>query len=314
MGGWENEKVADVFVPYVQKTVDALKDYVNYWITINEPNLLAAYAYVLGNFPPGKKDLGTALKVMTNLVGAHAAAYQAIHKIQPTARVSIALNYRSLQPARGWSPLDLMTYGLYNSFFNDFFPRAFTTGVLRLSGWRKNIPQAKGTLDYLGLNYYTRELVAFTPHRDQAFGRRFFPPGAELSDSGQIANVPQGLFDMLRWARHFNLPIVITENGLDDAGDTLRPRYLIQHLHQLWRMVNENNPVKGYFHWTLVDNFEWERGWTQRFGLWELDVETQARRKRPSADLYAEICAENGVTSDMVSRYTPELSDLLFPG
>ena len=90
-------------------------------------------------------------------------------------------------------------------------------------------------------------------------------------------------------------------------------QHLTEHLHQAWRAVNFNFPLKGYFHWTLVDNFEWERGWTQRFGLWELDVETQARRKRSSADLYAEICHENGISSQMVERYVPELMPVLFP-
>ena len=112
----------------------------------------------------------------------------------------------------------------------------------------------------------------------------------------------------------FKVPMIITENGIDDTEDTLRPRYLIQHLHQLWRAVNENYPVKGYFFWSLVDNFEWNKGWSLRFGLWELDVETQARRKRPSADLYAEICRENGLTSEIVNRYAPELMEQMFPG
>jgi beta-glucosidase len=89
---------------------------------------------------------------------------------------------------------------------------------------------------------------------------------------------------------------------------------LAGHIHQLWRAVNYNWPVRGYFWWTLVDNFEWERGWSQRFGLWELDVETQARRKRPSADLYAAICKENGLTSEMVQHYCPEIYEQMFPG
>ena len=106
---------------------------------------------------------------------------------------------------------------------------------------------------------------------------------------------------------------MITENGIDDAEDRLRPRYLVQHLHQVWRAVNFNYPVKGYFHWTLVDNFEWDRGWTQRFGLWALDIDTQARIKRPSADLYAEICRQNGISSEVVKRFAPEIYDQIFP-
>jgi beta-glucosidase len=110
------------------------------------------------------------------------------------------------------------------------------------------------------------------------------------------------------------VPILITENGIEDDTDSLRRRYMAGHIHQAWRAVNFNWPVRGYFWWTLVDNFEWERGWTQRFGLWELDVETQARHKRPSADLYAAICKENGLTSEMVEQYCPEIFAGMFPG
>jgi beta-glucosidase len=94
----------------------------------------------------------------------------------------------------------------------------------------------------------------------------------------------------------------------------LRPKYIIEHLHQIWRGINFNWPVKGYFHWTLVDNFEWERGWTQRFGLWELDRETQGRKKRLSAELYAQICQQNGISSDMVAKYAPDIFAKIFPG
>ena len=87
----------------------------------------------------------------------------------------------------------------------------------------------------------------------------------------------------------------------------------IKKIDQLWKGINFNWPIKGYFHWTLVDNFEWERGWTQRFGLWELDTETQGRRKRPSADLFKLICSENCLSSEMVEKYAPHIYDQMFP-
>jgi beta-glucosidase len=121
------------------------------------------------------------------------------------------------------------------------------------------------------------------------------------------------MYEALKWGLKYNIPMIVTENGFDDAEDRVRPRYIVEHIHQMWRAVNFNWPIKGYFHWTLVDNFEWERGWTQRFGLWELDVATQIRRKRPSADLYAEICKENGISDEMVARYAPVVLPLLFP-
>ena len=139
-------------------------------------------------------------------------------------------------------------------------------------------------------------------------------PASLTYQTGFMANEPEGMFEALKWALQFNLPIIVTENGIEDAEDLVRPSYLIQHIHQIWRGINFNWPIKGYFYWTLVDNFEWERGWSQRFGLWELDIETQARRKRPSADLYAAICKENKLSTDLVEQYAPQIYDRMFPG
>ena len=313
-GGWEAPEAADFFNRYVEKTVEALGEYANLWVTINEPNVLLTSGYFVGSFPPGKQNLGLAFKVAENLAWAHALAYHTIHRLQIHARVGIALNYRSFAPARAWSPFDRGIAGLHALLFNEMFPRAFQTGKLRLPAGFKRIPQAKGTQDFLGINYYSRDQVAFNLLKPgDLFARRYYSADAELSPNAFIANVPDGMFEAIKWGLKFNIPIIITENGVEDAEDKLRPRYLIQHLHQVWRAVNFNFPVKGYFHWSLVDNFEWERGWTQRFGLWELDILTQTRRKRPSADLYAEICCENAISSDLVSRFAPEVLEILFP-
>jgi beta-glucosidase len=312
-GGWLNETVVDRFQKYVSKAVDALKDYVTYWCTINEPNIYTVMGYVMGVFPPGKKDLRLFGKVLANQVRAHAAAYQVIHSLQPTARVGFAHHYRGFQPKSN-SPFDRWAAGTIFRLFNASFPLALLTGRLSLPFGSLRIPQAKGTQDFFGLNYYTRELVSFDLFKPkELFAHRSYRPGAQLSPTGFIANQPLGLFEALKWARQFNLPILVTENGIEDREDSLRPAYLAQHIHQVWRAVNFNYPIKGYFHWTLVDNFEWERGWTQRFGLWELDPETQQRRKRLSADLYAEICRENGLSSEMVARYAPAILNLLYP-
>ena len=139
------------------------------------------------------------------------------------------------------------------------------------------------------------------------------PEGVEESATGFIANVPEGFYEAMKWGLQFNVPMIVTENGVEDHEDKMRPRYIVQHIQQMWRAVNFNWPVKGYFHWSLVDNFEWERGWTQRFGLWGLDIETQARIRRNSVDLYADICKENGLSSAMVEKYCPEILARIFP-
>jgi beta-glucosidase len=282
MGGWENEKAVDYFVPFVRKVVEALQEYVNLWVTLNEPNGLCVYGYLEGLFPPGKKDTKAYLRALTNLARAHALAYHAIHTVQPTARVGLSIHYRDLVPEKSNSPLDRFAAGLSSRMFNDFFPHAAQEGSLQFPFWSRRLPEAKGTQDFLGLNYYTRDMVSFNLTKPgELFNDRSNPTGVLMSEGNFIANVPQGMYRAIKWGLKFKIPIIITENGIEDSQDVLRPRYLIEHLHQVWRAVNLNFPVKGYFHWTLVDNFEWERGWTQRFGLWELDPDTQSRKKPP---------------------------------
>jgi beta-glucosidase len=313
-GGWENPQIVEWFNKFTAKVVEAFKEYVTLWLTINEPNVYAALAYGDGLFPPGEKKSGKALNVLENMVKAHASAYRTIHTFQPAARVGVAMQYRGFQAAKSWFPLDGVVAGLLSTLINDAFPKAIKDGFLPWMAGRRRIPEARNTLDFLGIQYYTIDDVSFSLREASSlFGRRHFPNDADLSDTGFIANRPEGMFEALKWGRQFGVPMIVTENGVEDASDKLRPRYLAQHIHQVWRAVNFNWPVKGYFYWTLVDNFEWERGWSQRFGLWELNTDTQARRKRPSADFYAEICRENGLSSGMVEKYAPEVLEKIFP-
>jgi beta-glucosidase len=270
----------------------------------------------VGVFPPGKKDAKLAMQVLANMLRGHAAAYRAIHELQPEAKVGYALHYRPMIPRSAWSPLDVWATKIRREGVNLCFPSAISTGVMKSPLGNQNIPEAQGTQDYLGLNYYSTDTVWFdVAKRGAFFTNSGYPKNADLSDTKLIANVPEGIFNSIKWVERTYpyLPIYITENGVDDLSDHIRPRYLAQHIHQIWRAVNFNWQVKGYFHWSLVDNFEWERGWTQRFGLWGLDNDTQKRIRRPSVDLYAEICKENGVSSEMVQKYCPEVFEKMFP-
>ena len=313
-GGWENDHTPELFNLYVRKVVEALQEYVSLWCTINEPNVYTWGGYMGGGFPPGKNDMKTGLHVLANLVKGHALAYRTIHAVQPHARVGIAHHYRTLRPARPWMPLDVWSARIQSDVFNNAFARTLVTGRLDALTRRIAIPEAANTQDFIGLNYYTGDLVRFNLLKPESqFAERFYPPQAEQSSTGFIANLPEWMTDALRWAKSFGLPMIVTENGVEDADDHLRPRYLIEHVHQIWRAVNFNWPVKGYFHWSLVDNFEWERGWSQRFGLWGLDIATQTRLRRTSVDVYAAICKENGISSNMVAQYAPQLLPKLFP-
>ena len=316
MDAWENEQAPALFEKFVRKTVDALKEYCTLWCTINEPNVYALSGYVAGDFPTKRRGLNVAMQVLANMLRGHARAYRAIHEIQPESRVGYAHHHRPMVAKRTWSPLDRLMRNIRYNGLNMAFPSALNTGVMKTPVAKIQIPEAKGTQDYLGLNYYSVDTISFhLGKRNELFTHSEFPVDADMSDTNFLANIPEGIFETIKWAvrTYPTLPILITENGVEDSDDHMRPRYLAQHIHQVWRAVNFNWPVKGYFHWSLVDNFEWERGWTQRFGLWGLDVKTQKRIRRPSVDLYAEICKENGLTSEMVQKYCPEVFGKLFP-
>ena len=313
-GGWLAEEIPSWFERFVRKVVKTFVDFEINWITINEPNVLLFESYGSGRFPPGETNIRNWPKVIKHMLQAHAKAYHAIHEIQKEAQVGISHHFRGFLPRNPKNPFDRVSAGLRDTHFNDLFPRAATDGKVRLFHWRFSVPEAARTQDFIGLNYYTSEASTFNPLRPRTlFEEGAIPESFEKSPSGLIGNDPEGFFHALRWAHQYQLPIYVTENGIEDADDLLRPQYLVEHLHKLWKAVSFNWKIKGYFHWSLVDNFEWERGWTQRWGLWELDTANQARKKRTSADLYMEVCRRNSVSSEMVSRYAPNSFSKLYP-
>jgi beta-glucosidase len=314
-GGWENDETPILFAKFVRKVVPALKDLVDLWVTINEPAVYSNGGYLEGSFPPGKKDMAATYAVMLNMLKGHAAAYQIIHEMQAHAKVGYAKNYRGLEPSRPWFPPDNWVTNFISRSFNDAFSNAILTGVFKFAFKKDRIHLAVGTQDFIGLNYYSMDKVAFKLSAyKEVFHRRYYPNDALISETGFIANIPYGMYTALKWAHQFDLPIYVTENGVEDSKDSMRPAYLIEHLHQIWRAANANWQVKGYYHWSQIDNFEWERGWSQRFGLWGLDLETQERIRRPSVDLYAAICKQNGISSETVRTFAPEIFSKMFPG
>src|SRR5215208_3935086 len=235
---WENEQAPALFEKFVRKTVDALKEYCTLWCTINEPNVYALSGYVAGDFPTKHRGLRVAMHVMANMLKGHAAAYRAIHEIQREARVGFAHHHRPMVSKRSWSPLDRLMRKLRYDAFNMAFPSGLSTGTMRSPVGNFQVPEAKGTQDFLGLNYYSADTVSFHPGKPrELFSSGELPADADMSTNRFIANIPTGLFDTIKWAVHTypNLPLLITENGVEDSNDTMRPRYLAQHIHQTWR-------------------------------------------------------------------------------
>jgi len=317
-GGWENENVVPLFERYVRKVVAALGDLATLWCTINEPGVMVAHTYALGRWAPGKKDLNAALRAGINVLRAHAAAYHAIRELQPHGQIGLAHHMIVWQPYRWWAISDMVATNLVRHMFQDLILMTAVWGTMRIPGRRSILmPEVRNTLDWIGLNYYQRYRVrvSLLPGRGKSLVRQETKPGMQTGPGEWGEIHPQGMFDTLRtlWKR-YQIPLFITENGIPDETDANRPNFIITHLHQLWEAIRHGIPVKGYYFWSLVDNFEWTEGYDPRFrfGLIGVDFETQERHIRPSGRLYSEICRTGGILRDTVEQYTPQVIPQIF--
>jgi beta-glucosidase len=274
-GGWRNPDVVPRFVDYTERLVAQTSDLVRWWVTINEPSILAFKSYIEGSWPPHEPgNLRGFIRLMHHATRGHAAARQAIKKQRPDAMVSIAFAIWPMQPLRWWSPIDQAM-----AFLGDWL---WQGRILR-----RNLPR----LDWLGVNYYSRTIVGWPWPKTPA-------GSGERSDFGWEI-YPQGLYQVLRYLGKFGKPVVITENGISDADDDQRPEYIVAHLRKIHRAIQDGVDVRGYMHWSLLDNFEWAAGYQQWFGL-----ATRDRRLRPSAQLYGAIARANTVADDVLGRFS----------
>ncbi len=312
MGGWENPQVEDLFSRFAGRVVEALGDQVSLWCTINEPIVYAVSGYLDGDFPPGARSLPRAITVLRRMLLAHGRAYRTIHRLQRGACVGLAHHMRVHLPANPARAADRWAAATMNQIANTSTLAAITEGRLTpLVGLGQRVTYLMDTSDFIGLNYYTTILTAFAPHRPASFlARTFFDPRAEFSDfnpNGEPYGIidPTGLYLALKTVAGYGKPIYITENGVPDAEDRLRARFIVTHLAETWRAIQEGADVRGYYHWTLVDNFEWAAAWALKFGLYALDLESGVRTARPSAAVYAQIARANGVPRSLLETVAP---------
>jgi len=309
-GAWETPAVVSYFERFVSRVVQELGDLCDFWVTINEPIIMIMPTYILGKWVPGKKDFVLAMRVLRNVLRAHAVAYHAIHRVQPKARVGLAHNLLPLTPAHPNSALNRLAVRMQDFLYNRMFLLALKDGVLRFPlSLGERVPEAAGTQDYIGLNFYFSRRVALDWSQPGMLFARTLPArpwGVSYDDElldwfGKGDIDPDAFYRTVKGLAEYapGVPIYITENGICDRNDEVRPRYLVAHLLALHRAIQEGAPVKGYFHWTLVDNFEWSEGYSLQFGLIANDLATQTRTLKPSAMLYAQIARENALAEAM---------------
>ena len=265
IGGWENPTVIERFAEYGRRVVETLGDLCQHWLTINEPLVYLGQGWLRGTWPPHRPNLLLAMRVYRHLLYAHAAAYHTIHALQPTAQVSLPKAMRHFDPARPHHPGDWVAARVRRYLFEDLWFEATVNGrLLPPLGVGQMDAQLANTLDFIGINYYARYQVTFSPDPRRFFGTEGYTLKRELSDSSRRGPYsqfdPDGLVVICRNLATYGKPIYITEHGLPDKDDDQRPRWLVAQLAHLHRAIASGCDIRGYFHWTLVDNFEWNDG------------------------------------------------------
>jgi beta-glucosidase len=284
-GGWAASGALDAWLPFVRRVAEELGDLVAMWCTLNEPNIYAYQGWMAGEFPPGHRgDVLGLLRVLGNMRLAHEAACRQLHRLTPGVPVGLAQHKWLMLPADPRRRRDRFAAGTAR-FFMDRWP----VGPGR---WAR-VVEAPG--DYIGLNHYSGSLVAFSlGHAGEGFARRFNPPGLPESDF-HWALQPRWLRDCLEELRPLGRPIYVTENGIASRDDGVRVDFLRASLGQMWEAIRGGADVRGYFHWSSHDNFEWAHGYSMRFGLIGVDLASQERTVKPSGRLYSRIAEANSL-------------------
>ena len=292
IGGWTNTTTIGYFQRFTEVAVSYLGDLVDVWLTVNEPSVYAVSAYLFGEFPPGKKNIILAFRVMDTMASAHVAAYKAIHWIYAhkkwgQAKVGIASDPRIFDPYNPHSLLDRLSTWFCDTYFNNYF--------------LDKIYAKHRALDILGINYYSGDKIKFPLQRLRL-------DNLPIDEIGQSI-YPEGFYRVLkRYDALYRLPIYITENGLVEEHDVTRPRYILDHIYQMYRALQDGVDVRAYSYWSTTDNFELVAGIMCRTGLVHVDHNHPERTRtiKTSGKLYGEIAKAGGITEEIVQKYVPD--------
>lgn len=273
-GGWEKAGNVKYFSRYAEMIAKELGGLIDLWLTMNEPMIYLTNGYRTAKWPPNKKSWLKFWRAYNNLVKAHKLSYGIIHKHPPAggskAKVGLTMLTNYFEAASKWCPVEWALAKLANHCWNDRF-----------------IKKLGGQYDFLGLDYYFHDRIVWYPPFIKNENKKITDLGWEI--------YPKGIYAVLKNYAKFKKPLYIMENGLADSADKYRAEFITDHLRYVLEAIKDGVKVKGYFHWSLLDNFEWSSGFAPKFGLYSVDRTTFARSPRPSAKIYSEICKNNGV-------------------
>ncbi len=281
-GGWLRPSSVDYFVRYTDVILKNIGRKVKFWITFNEPLVYLYNGFLTGRWPPGLKSYSGIKKALKNIIKAHSICYHLIKKFYDDEEVKVSIT----KHLRFFSPCPFRNWG-QNSFYSFVRDGVFNWAVINYLYKRKLI-------DFLGVNYYCQEFV-------RGGGSVLFGRACEASHHKGERNkmnwfvFPEGLYRILIRLRRYALPVIITENGTADRDNLDYERFLKRHLASVAQAIQEGVDVRGYLWWSLLDNFEWHKGFGYRFGLIEVDYRTFSRRIKPFALTYKKICQCNAI-------------------
>ena len=298
-GGWLNSESPEMFRRFIKVVVSALKDHVGLWITFNEAaTVYISFAYLKGLWPPQCKSFFKWRRVNQHIIKAHIEAYKEIKKIYNNSPVD---SFNEVQPqiSKEVEPQDpssmshnVMVGIVENNVFVPDTKNIFTTWLRRKYKQLRNFyffDKATPYYDFIGLNYYHMDRKPRFKQKNEIV------PKQDINQDMSWELYPQGIYNCLFDLKKYNKPIFITENGVVDATDDKRAKFIKDHLYWLHKAIQDGMDARGYMYWSLLDNFEWHHGFGPRFGLVEVDYKTFERHIRLSAWEYAKICQTNSL-------------------
>jgi len=310
--GWVDGRTVIEFAKFAAYVSWKFGEYIDMWSTMNEPNVVWR-AYRGTGFPPNIRSMHGCEKAAKHLMEAHARAYDQIKRVLGK-RTRVGVIY-AVVPAE---PIDESEENLYASWRANYehtlwFFNAIIKGEHDNLGLGKNVQSRddlKERADWIGINYYSRIVVEAEENGGYKILRNYgfrCKPGKNSRDGRPVSDIgweayPEGIVEAIQLLEKYNRPMAITENGVADKRDRIRPWLLVSTIHHLERKLKKGRNIFGYFHWSLLDNLEWYKGFRMRFGLFHVDMKSKKRTPRPSAYLYRDIIELNGIP-EYLSEY-----------
>ena len=286
-GGFEKAEKCPHFIDFAIKVMQKLGDRVSLFVTFNEPTVYAVHGYnppLFGEaFPPSQDNSSKLAVVLANMLRAHCSIYQNAKRTLsyfPDLKIGIIHQFLKFEKTDRLSHFYVkhLEHRYHDAFYEALKNKKFEFNYLAYSSYKVHFSKPlKEMIDFIGVNYFTKPLIRSS--------KSACNEGEFMTDSDYRC-YPQGLYEMISEVKELGIPIYVTGNGLADRKDENRARWIREHIHEMKRAIDDGADVRGFFYWSLMDNFEWTKGYSQKFGLYEYDFKTHDMRLREGAKEY----------------------------